>query len=1272
MFLCRKRIFYKFTSIFSILLLFINHVFFGFFLFLFLPPRSVLAEGGSCGEPTCFIPEELKNLSEQPIYDPSIGYCTHNPISQLNCVSPYVFHGMYQKCIAYPKCGSECYWNTNTNRCEYIYGENGTLIDGGTSGSGGSELPNLDGPICGRDINNDGELEAGEIRQCVTLNLSNGTSYQLCPLDIVECEKEIQAGRCPEGTVLEKDTGLCVADASVTCPEGFSYDQSLEKCVSPPYCPPGSSFDLQLDKCVISLSSFCPEGYVYDQNIQGCVKDADCTSGGIYNPDTYRCELLLTYNCPQGSSFNPSTKKCETDPICLNGGVYNPSTKRCELSVVLSCPSGTVYNSSTNKCESTPTCPSNFNYSSSIDKCIKSATISCPPGFSYNSSTNKCEASPTCPTGGSYNPSTNRCEAGAITTCPSGSSYNSSTGKCEANVSIICPSGSSYNYSTGKCEANPTQTCSPQYTMPSCPSGYSYSSSQNKCVATPQVVCEIQKEFYYPSYTTTVSVVVNQDYQDYCAVIIYSDGNPTAWEPVYIMKNCSFFTYAIGIGYYFDSVTECDNYSVTGKSRDTILSRQLTCPSGGSLSGSQCIATPICPPGTTLTSQGCYSQVCSISCPSGMSYNSNTQKCESTPQYSCPSGMTYNSSTRKCEAVPQFSCPSGYSLQNNICIAGASCPSGSSLNTVIDKCETSVVYQCPSGSTYDSTIKMCVASPSCPTGTSLNGSTDKCEAVPLQSCPSGYSLSGDICIASVKCPSGFVFNKISNKCEATPSISCPSGYRIEGSLCVSDPICTQGGVIISGKCVISANNLCPQGFSYINGTNMCGIDPQCFQGGQYSIVTDLCVVDPNYNCPIGSYYNPENKRCEAYVECPEGQEYNTNLGGCDSGTWACPWGPNRPCVEYEGKLVCSPHDCETPSSGDEDEPPSGLEDDAEYKDDVCTGTIYIFTGKKMRCRPSGLSTGFHNCCDEAKGKLYDSFGSTGMGLVDGIKAIYAAMSLVKFASALTSATTIKASLSAGGEIVSYSLYNGDKLLATVAKESTEGLAITTMLQTQALDTYNQLQQLGEASISHISTAQKLEGAMQGYAMSPQVMAAIINIALTQAISDPILSATADLAYQLILLKLGIISGPMAVVAIALAVIKLAMALFTPRCDQQDILTSTYKESGYCHYVGSRCIKKILGKCVQKSKVYCCFNSKLARIIHEQGRPQLVTFGPDGGWGSAKSPNCRGFTPEEFQAIDFGRIDFSEYIEDVQRSVRQNIEPQLKSLFEGTMNQILKQ
>ena len=34
-----------------------------------------------------------------------------------------------------------------------------------------------------------------------------------------------------------------------------------------------------------------------------------------------------------------------------------------------------------------------------------------------------------------------------------------------------------------------------------------------------------------------------------------------------------------------------------------------------------------------------------------------------------------------------------------------------------------------------------------------------------------------------------------------------------------------------------------------------------------------------------------------------------------------------------------------------------------------------------------------------------------------------------------------------------------------------------------------------------------------------------------------------------------------------------------------------------------------------------------------------------GWGSAKDPECRGFTPEELTRIDFARIDFTEFYAD---------------------------
>jgi len=96
-----------------------------------------------------------------------------------------------------------------------------------------------------------------------------------------------------------------------------------------------------------------------------------------------------------------------------------------------------------------------------------------------------------------------------------------------------------------------------------------------------------------------------------------------------------------------------------------------------------------------------------------------------------------------------------------------------------------------------------------------------------------------------------------------------------------------------------------------------------------------------------------------------------------------------------------------------------------------------------------------------------------------------------------------------------------------------------------------------------------------------------------------------------------------------------------------------KEVRQCVYVGSYCSERIeLGFdeiCLKKKKSYCCFNSKISRIIHEQGRPQIGR-----GWGSAESPDCSGLRIEELDRIDFTKINFGELAADIERNVQQNI------------------
>lgn len=95
------------------------------------------------------------------------------------------------------------------------------------------------------------------------------------------------------------------------------------------------------------------------------------------------------------------------------------------------------------------------------------------------------------------------------------------------------------------------------------------------------------------------------------------------------------------------------------------------------------------------------------------------------------------------------------------------------------------------------------------------------------------------------------------------------------------------------------------------------------------------------------------------------------------------------------------------------------------------------------------------------------------------------------------------------------------------------------------------------------------------------------------------------------------------------------------CEPEEQQLGMHKGANLCHFVGSYCSSKFLGVCLETTESYCCYNSKLGKIINEQGKPQIGK-----GWGTAESPQCAGFTPEEFQRVDFSKIDMSEFVGDI--------------------------
>ena len=97
------------------------------------------------------------------------------------------------------------------------------------------------------------------------------------------------------------------------------------------------------------------------------------------------------------------------------------------------------------------------------------------------------------------------------------------------------------------------------------------------------------------------------------------------------------------------------------------------------------------------------------------------------------------------------------------------------------------------------------------------------------------------------------------------------------------------------------------------------------------------------------------------------------------------------------------------------------------------------------------------------------------------------------------------------------------------------------------------------------------------------------------------------------------------------------------CEQAEQILAMKNDQHLCHSVGSYCSIRIpiIGTCVQTTQTYCCFNSKLARILNEQGRTQLAR-----SWGGAKGPDCSGFSVAELQTLDFSRMDLTEFYAEI--------------------------
>jgi conjugal transfer mating pair stabilization protein TraN len=119
-----------------------------------------------------------------------------------------------------------------------------------------------------------------------------------------------------------------------------------------------------------------------------------------------------------------------------------------------------------------------------------------------------------------------------------------------------------------------------------------------------------------------------------------------------------------------------------------------------------------------------------------------------------------------------------------------------------------------------------------------------------------------------------------------------------------------------------------------------------------------------------------------------------------------------------------------------------------------------------------------------------------------------------------------------------------------------------------------------------------------------------------------------------------------------------------KCSNNEKALAAMRAKNLCHYIGSFCAEKVLGRCIRRKQTFCCFESRLSRIFHEQGRPQIGK-----GWGSAEYPNCEAFTIDELGKMDFGKIDLGEILGEIFNKLPQSMQKSVPQNIENKMRQI---
>lgn len=737
-------------------------------------------------------------------------------------------------------------------------------------------------------------------------------------------------------------------------------------------------------------------------------------------------------------------------------------------------------------------------------------------------------------------------------------------------------------------------------------------------------------------------------------------------------------------------------------SRTTIIAAtpSYSCSAGWTLVGSNCEqstsqpATPnfSCPSGMTLNGTIC----------------NGTTSIPATSSPACPSGWTQNGSlcTRESSrpADQVLSCTSPYVLTGNQCIEtitvaptityecyGLNPLAGGGFCRIIipnsEVCDAyweslpltssteragriTCIYQaeqiatCPSG--YTNTSLGCIltnyATPSvsysCVSGETLSGqicfTSESQPATPVYSCPSGYALSGTSCLLDTSqpadvtytCPSGatlsgsqcvstlsqpaavsyicpFGYTQSGTQCSyvetlpASPVYTCPIGLTLSGSQCLgtqtqpADPgyACPAGWNLVGAMCYrtdtqpATPTYSCPSGYT-VNGSS-------CDR-------TDTITGDPIYSCPIG--YSLQGTTCTSTLREPASPVYscpaNYQLDGtvCRSSIAATITGYDCPPGYTLDGQVCTLSQTR-PASGGQSCPSGFVLTDGQCVDFQSPG-------------PVGAE------CTAPVDVCTDSTPET--RIINGVSVTKPCWAWDRS----YSCTTLTQGQNDCGDLEANGSCRFDREICLDDPAPTNGncqvservylcpTGNTTPEPTQYVCGDDVYCINGECEAIEREPNTEFKDAIVGLNALGQANAEFDENTLT------LFRGTRETCHKKVFGLSNCCSGK-------------GVPVLTPFiCSSAERELDRKDDAGLCTKVGTYCSDRVLGVCVTRKDAYCCYQSKISRILQEQGRPQIGK-----PYGAPRTEQCQGFTVDEFARLDLSVMDFREVYAEFEDAVR---------------------